>query len=475
MKMHLQEDKLLNSPIKILIVDDSKDDTELIVRKLRHNHHDLIYKRVETEKSMKSCLKHGSWDIVICDYVIPGFGGLQALKISKIIDVDLPVIIVSGKIGEEVAVEAMKAGAQDYLLKDNLSRLAPAIEREINEFKTRKRQKIALKKSESIYKTIFENTGTATAIINENMYIEMVNTGFETISGCKKGEIEDKIKFTDFTLEKDKKILKNLLSSTRINSKQAPQNFETKFRDSRGKTKDILMTLAVIPGTKKILTSILDITDRKIVEDQIIAALNEKEILLKEIHHRVKNNLQIISSLLRLQSRYINDEKVAEILNDSQNRVKSMGMVHEKLYQSDDLSKVDLEEYVNNLAVELFRSYGKSIRKIKLRVDVCKILMDADATINFGLIINELLSNSLKHAFPSDLEGEIIVEFYQSPNGNYILKIGDNGIGLPSDFDLSKSNSLGMRLVNNLCNQLNGEMEIIRDNGTMFHIKFESL
>ena len=207
--------------------------------------------------------------------------------------------------------------------------------------------------------------------------------------------------------------------------------------------------MAFIPSTHKILISILDITERKIAEEKIFMALKEKEILLKEIHHRVKNNLQIISSLIRLQSRYINDEKLSEILNDSQNRIKSMSMVHEKLYQSNNLSKVDLEEYINNLAAELFRSYGKSIRKIKLRVDVCKILMDADATINFGLIINELLSNSLKYAFPDDLEGgEIVIKFYQNSEGNYILLIGDNGIGLPSDFNLSQSKSLGMRLVN---------------------------
>jgi len=465
----------LNSPIKILIVDDSKDDTELIIRKLSQEGLDLIYKRVETPRSLKNCLINELWDIVICDYIIPGFGGLKALKISKSINKDLPVIIVSGKIGEETAVKAMKAGAQDYILKDNLSRLAPAIEREINEFKIRKKQDIALKKSESIYKTIFENTGTATAIINNEMVIEMVNTVFETISGYKKDQIEGKIKFTDFTVEEDKDIINNFLLSKRKNPKSSPRNFETKFRDSNGKNKNVLITLAFIPNTNKILISILDITERKIAEERIFMALREKEILLKEIHHRVKNNLQIISSLIRLQSRYINDEKISEILNDSQNRIKSMSMVHEKLYQSDNLSKVDLEEYINNLAAELFRSYGKSIRKIRLRVEVCKILMDADATINFGLIINELLSNSLKYAFPDDLEGEIVIKFYQNSDGNYILLVGDNGIGLPSDFNLSQSKSLGMRLVNNLCNQLNGELEIIRENGTLFLIKFENL
>ncbi|MDI6643966.1 MAG: histidine kinase dimerization/phosphoacceptor domain -containing protein [Methanobacteriaceae archaeon] len=465
----------MNSPIKILIVDDSKDDTELIVRKLGQDGFDLIYERVETPKSLRNSLINKSWDIVICDYIIPGFGGLKALKISKSINKDLPVIIVSGKIGEEMAVKAMKAGAQDYILKDNLSRLAPAIEREINEFKIRKKQDIALKKSESIYKTIFENTGTATAIINNEMCIEMVNTVFETLSGYKKFEIEGRKKFTDFTAEEDKDIINNFLSSSRNNPECSPRNYETKFRNSKGKNKNVLITLAFIPSTNKILISILDITERKIAEERIYMALKEKEILLKEIHHRVKNNLQIISSLIRLQSRYINDEKISEILNDSQNRIKSMSMVHEKLYQSDNLSKVDLNEYINNLAAELFRSYGKSIRKIKLKVDVCKILMDADATINFGLIINELLSNSLKYAFPDDLEGEIVIKFYKNSEGNYILLIGDNGIGLPSEFNISQSKSLGMRLVNNLCNQLNGDLKIIRENGTLFHIKFENL
>ncbi|MGC9517277.1 MAG: PAS domain S-box protein [Methanomicrobiales archaeon] len=590
----------MNFPLNVLIVDDSEDDTELIMRILSQNAPNLTYKRVETAKDMQYSLENEYWDIVICDYIIPGFGGMEALELSKKFDKELPVILVSGKIGEEIAVNAMRAGAQDYILKDNLSRLVPAIEREITEFKKRKNNKIALKKSENFYKTIFENTGTATAIINENMIIEMVNSGFEDISGYKKSEIEGKIKFTDFTMQKDKKVIKNYMCRASNNTKKETKNFETIFIDAFKNHKDIFMTIAFIPDTKKILTSILDIsenkksqialrlseeklriitnnmldlivqtdfkgnylyvspsiriilgyepeymlkrsifdflhpediesfklkffneikdispnklqhryknvngnyiwletfgnplfddnklkgivfsirdvTDRKIAKDKLIEALSEKEILLKEIHHRVKNNLQIISSLLRLQSRYIEDEKIGEILNDSQNRVRSMSMVHEKLYQSEDLSKIDLEEYVNNLVTELFRSYSKSAGRVKLNVEVCKILIDADKAINFGLIINELLSNSLKHAFPDNREGEIFVKFYQNRFYHYILKIIDNGIGLPDDFDCSNSKSLGMRLINNLCNQLNGDMEIICHNGTTFVITFKSL
>ncbi|MCD1296158.1 hypothetical protein CUJ83_14235 [Methanocella sp. CWC-04] len=217
-----------------------------------------------------------------------------------------------------------------------------------------------------------------------------------------------------------------------------------------------------------------DITERKLVEDQIKASLREKDVLLKEVHHRVKNNLQIVSSLLSLQSGYVRDERDVELFRESQNRVKSMAFIHERMYQSKDLSRIDFEEYIQSLTMHLLRSYGASGDRIVLNMDVDNVLLGVDTAIPCGLIVNELVSNSLKYAFPDGEKGSISVGLHND-NGKYILVVGDNGIGLPEDLDLRNTTTLGLQLVNTLVNQLEGEMELERDSGTLFRIMFKEI
>ena len=224
-----------------------------------------------------------------------------------------------------------------------------------------------------------------------------------------------------------------------------------------------------------VITVARDISERVETEQQIKASLAEKEILLREIHHRVKNNLQIISSLLYLQSGQVHDKQILELLKESQNRVRSMSLVHEKLYQSEDLARVDFLDYVRYLGHYLFQSYGTDTNMIHLIVQGEKAPLDIDMAIPCGLLLNELLSNTLKHAFPADRQGEIRVNFYPSSlDGKMLWKliVADDGIGLPPEFDLTTSHSLGLRLVNTLVNQLDGEIRIDRQHGTTFEITF---
>lgn len=219
----------------------------------------------------------------------------------------------------------------------------------------------------------------------------------------------------------------------------------------------------------------IDITDRKKAETALRTSLKEKEVLLKEIHHRVKNNLQVISSLLKLQSAYIKDEQALGLFIDSYNRVKSMALIHEKLYQSSTLAKINAYDYINNLADNLFRSYSVSSASVELNMEIDRIELDIDTAIPCGLIINELVSNSLKYAFSGRTKGEININFLQQSNNNITLSVSDNGVGLPPDFDIEKVNSLGLQLVYNLTNQLDGELEIKCDSGTFFQINFKQL
>ncbi len=216
-----------------------------------------------------------------------------------------------------------------------------------------------------------------------------------------------------------------------------------------------------------------DITERKIAEDQLKSSLKEKEVLLKEIHHRVKNNLQIISSLLNLQTEQIQDPRDLEIFRESQDRIKSMAIIHEQLYQSQDLAHINFASYIQSMMVHLFNSYSAHSRIINLKTSLEQINFEIDTAIPCGLIINELVSNSLKHAFKGRDSGEISIEL-KNFNDKYRLVISDNGIG----FDLSKlenSTSLGLKLVRSLVDQLEGDLEIKSDNGSEFIITFEEL
>jgi len=216
---------------------------------------------------------------------------------------------------------------------------------------------------------------------------------------------------------------------------------------------------------------IKDITERKETESQIKASLKEKEVLLKEIHHRVKNNLQIISSLLNLQSEYIQNKQDLEIFRVSQNRIESMALIHEKLYQSKDLAQIEFDEYIRDLVYTLFCSYEVYSFTIDLKINSEKICLSIDTAISCGLIINELILNSLKHAFPPGYSGKICLKFY-SDNDKITLIVSDNGIGLPEDFDFKNTESLGLQLVNALTNQLGGTIEINVNKGVEFKIIF---
>ncbi len=218
-----------------------------------------------------------------------------------------------------------------------------------------------------------------------------------------------------------------------------------------------------------VVTSFSDITDRRQMERVVLASLKEKEILLKEIHHRVKNNLQIIASLLSLQSRYITDENVLNALKESQNRVKAMALVHERLYRSENLSEVALSDYLRYLIENLFRFYGANPRQVRMTFDAGDVKVDINKAIPIGLIINELVSNSLKHAFPEGKPGELSITV-NSEGEAIVMIVRDTGPGIPADFDWRNTKSLGLQLVISLVEQLNGTIELERAGGTTFKI-----
>jgi len=214
-----------------------------------------------------------------------------------------------------------------------------------------------------------------------------------------------------------------------------------------------------------------DISDRKQREQELAESLAEKNVMLLEIHHRVKNNLQVICSLLNLQTQS-SDPQIVEVMKESQNRVKSMALVHENLYNSENLSKIDLESYVQDLSKNLLRSYQAKTSLTKISIAVSNISLDIDTAVPCGLIINELVSNALKYAFLQQQQGEVKISIYKAATQDIILNIADNGIGLPPEINIEQINTMGLRMVTALIRQISGTLIVNREAGSSFMISF---
>lgn len=230
-----------------------------------------------------------------------------------------------------------------------------------------------------------------------------------------------------------------------------------------------LLAILIFRGSRKLKATNELLTKQK---QEIKERDAEKEILLREIHHRVKNNLQVISSLLSIQSRNITDEAAATAVREGQNRVNSIALIHQKLYQTEDLSEVNLSEYISQLIPPLKTAFGKNDIDVQLLLDPENLALDIDTAVPFGLIINELLTNAFKYAFGDKNTGQITIEVTDLGDAKYRLRVADNGAGLPVDFDWKKSRTMGMRLVRELTKQLRGKMEYEFANGAAFTITF---
>ena len=237
----------------------------------------------------------------------------------------------------------------------------------------------------------------------------------------------------------------------------------------------IEISLSPMPAADGVLvfSAIRDITERKKTEAQAHAA---REMYLKELHHRVKNNLQVISSLLFLQSTHTTDAASIEILKESQSRIRSIALIHEKLYRSPELTKIAFDEYVRDLLSDLTRTYATNQQEIIVKTMVEKVAFEIDTAIPCGLIINELISNAFKHAFPAGGGGgEVVVNLARAGVNEFILTVSDDGVGLPKDYDWKGSTSLGLRLVTDLTRQLEGTLDVHAGKGTVFSIRFREV
>lgn len=346
-----------------------------------------------------------------------------------------------------------------------------SVSRDITE---RKRTEEALEESEERYRDLVEKAGIAILIDDRGGHFKYVNERYAELFGYSEEELESQSIRSVVHPDDVDRVMQ--YHNNRIQGKKAPSRYEFKGVKKDGSFIYLEADAQAIKKGKKIVGTrcyIWDISARKTADEKLKASLQEKEVLLREIHHRVKNNLQIISSLLNLQSRNIKDRPSLDMFQESRHRVRSMALVHEKLYRSEDLAKVDFCEYIRSLSSHLFMAYGINSTSIKLDVDVKDVYLDINTSIPCGLIINELVSNSLKHAFDGRKQGRIRIVLQHENEDKFKLVVSDNGVGLPRSLDVTKTESLGLQLVSMLVEQLQGSLFIDRSGGTSFEIVFQ--
>ena len=359
---------VMSELLRVLQIEDSESDAASTERSLTQAGYSVYSERAVNAREMQAALAKQPWDLIIADYRLREFDAPSALSLLKESGYDIPFIMVCGAVNEEWGVAMMRSGAQDYLLKDDLARLVPAVERELRDARTRR------------------ECSEVERALNES---------------------QERLMAQGATLERQTTLLQ------------------------------------------------------------------ARETMLHEIQHRIKNNMQVMSSLLSLQARSASNAETLRTLDETQNRIQSMALLHEVLYQSEDLGMVDFRKYLLRMVEYLVQSYGMNDGRISLHTsEIDQIGIDLGDALPLGLLISEVISNSLKHAFPEGRRGEVRIQMRRQSTDSVLLLLSDNGIGLPSELDWKTSRSLGLRLVRALAKQLRADLEIRSQDGTEVKLLF---
>jgi PAS domain S-box-containing protein len=341
-----------------------------------------------------------------------------------------------------------------------------------NEVTERRMTEERLRETRDYLDSLLNNANAPIVVWDPEFRITRFNRAFERLTGRDAAEVVGEgldVLFPKERLEESRDLVRRASMGERLEVVEIP------IQCKDGSVRVVLWNSATLldaDGRTAIATIAQgqDITERKQAEAQVQASLNEKELLLSEVHHRVKNNLQIISSLLNLRFRKVRDAETRAAFEDSQARIRSIALIHERLYRSQDFARVDFAAYASDLTRSLFRSLSVNPEQIRLRLEISSPALPLDTATPLGLMVNELITNSLKHAFPNGRPGEIVIGLKRDEAGNLVLSYGDDGIGLPSDFVIDRSPGLGMQLIALLAGQVNGKVEVSRVKGAEFRV-----
>jgi two-component sensor histidine kinase len=382
--------------MKVLLIDDNPADRDVLMRHLGRSFDAIDCVEIFRRRDLEAALAQGGFDVVITDYQLQWADGLSILHQCLKSHPDIPVIMFTYSGSEEIAVEGMKAGLSDYVLKNYPTRLAIAVQEGIEKARLRRAQaqaEAALKRAkDTLERTVEERTAELNALT-------------------------DKLR-ADIAQR---------------------QQIEQELRDSQARLQ---------------------------------ATLQEKEVLLTEVYHRIKNNLQIISSLLDLQADMVADPQVRALFEDSQQRIQAVALLHESLSQARNVARIPAAEYINRLSTQVFQAYAPPGDRITLSIHADPIWIAVRNAVPCGLLVNELLSNSLKYAFPGDRGGEITIALRATSEEQMVLIVSDTGVGFPVNMDFRHTDSLGLQLVCLLTEQMGGTIALDTASGTQWTLRF---
>ncbi len=514
---------------RVLVVDDDEL-TRLTFSEILRQHHFVALDAPDGRTAIKT-FQEEMPDAVLLDLEMPGMNGVETMKELKRINADVPVIVVTGHSDIPTVVEAIRSGAYDFIVKPpDYRMLMLVLDRAVAQLALKRRTaavETRLRVTEAKFRTLVEQIPALTysASLGDAVCLSYVSPQVELLLGYSSAEwLAD----PDMRLRQIHPADRNRVIAEMGGNKTGREPFHSEYRmfSRDGRMiwmRDEASIVTDESGRPLLLQGVMfDITEIKRAEEKtkrlaeeleqrvnertqqleivnedlrreievrmqteealrqanrkLETALEEKGVLMGEIHHRVKNNMQIIISLLRLQSGYIEDREIAELVNESQNRIRAMALIHEKFYQSRDFTHINYGDYITDLTKALMTSYASS-RTIALRLDVDDVALGIEIAMHLGLIINELITNSLTHAFPDERSGGIWVALKgteaEAGQTGYELTVGDNGVGMPKDLDFRKTKTLGLRLVTNLVeHQIGGSIELHGTKGTEFAIRF---
>lgn len=482
------------TPANILVIDDDQDDLKVLQSILTEQGY-----TVRISNSGKLALESARIlppDLILLDILMPEMDGYEVCAALKADDrlQEIPVMFLSALEKVEKKLKGFELGGFDYigkpiqpqillarvnthlLLRQTQKRLEDQNAKLQSELAEHQQTERTLQESEKRLRALIENS-------EDIIFMQDLEGRYLYYNGPARYEItsKDLLGKTPFDLfphetasammEKVKQAVaagKPLLSENSVTW----QNDVFWFSDQSSPVCDEQGNIVAVSTISR------NITERKLLEDHLRIALHEKELLLQEMHHRVKNNMQMMTSLCRLHAEKISDEEALGIFRDLENKIASVARVHEMLYQSENLTRIDMRAYLEDLIYRLFCSFEISDRQIIPRVDVGPVYFGLSTAMPCGLLINELVTNSFKYAFPNDRNGELDVSLHRRDDDGsppFELIISDNGVGLPDNLDPRQSESLGFTLVMGWINQLQAELRIERDQGTCFRIRFREL
>lgn len=468
----------MNGPLRILIAEDSPADVELLLRELRRASFALEWEVVDNEPDFVEHLRP-DLDLVLSDYDMPQFTGLRALEILRQRDPDLPFIIVSGTIGEDLAVSVMREGATDYVLKSQLGRLGLSVRQALDQARLRREGRLAARarlESEQALRELSNQLEVERARLVAAQAVAKVGSWETDLTSL--SVIWSDETYRIFGIEGEETAMSHEMFLEKVHPEDRAA-VDLAFRDSFGTTDPCSIEHRILlpDGAVKYVEerwkvfmdaqgkpqrafgTCQDVSERRARDEALRSSLGEKEALLREVHHRVKNNLQVITSLLRLEAARTSADDARRVLKEMQGRIFSMALLHETLYRTGNFRRVDLAAYLSQLATQLFRSQNANPGAVRLVASLTPVEVELDQAIPCGLIVNELLANALKHGFRDGVTGEARLSLTVE-HDKAVVVVTDTGAGLATDFEARRQKSLGLQLAADLARQIQGEFRI---------------